>query len=400
MKINNKILVVTPRFPYPEAGACEQDRADGFRQLQRLGYDVKVIGKFFQWQKIDEIIDFWEKEGIQVIPTPYILDKIGKMGKIKRLIKNPYCLDGSALEYTDNKIISILNKELDSFKPNYVWFDYTYLWPLYKYVKKRNIPIIARSINFEARHFLEEDGRSFINYIKYIPKYITEIITARKSDIVFSITPFEEKMYQRAGAKKAVNLPLRSLYKKLNTHAPKETENLHVFFSGSTYNVSHNRRALEFIIKDLAPKIYNKFGSKFIFHITGSKFPEDLKKYIVNNVVYEGFVEDMNKFLENMDIALVPSLYGAGMQQKIFEPLSRGFPTITHKRGLADYDFEPGRDVLTGESVNDFIEHLEDMASFELRKKLSKNCQEKSQKQFSKIIIDSIVSGALDKIKN
>lgn len=393
-----KILIMTPRFPYPEAGACEQDRAEGIRQLKRLGFEVRVIGKFFDWQNAGEIKKYWFNQGVQVADVPYVFDKKSKKEKYKMLFKNMRYLDGSVLEYAEPNMQAVFRNELDEFKPDAVWFDYTYLWPLYNMAKEKGLPIFVRSINFEARHFLEEDGRNILNYLKYIPKYFTEKITAKTAQVLFAITPQEKKMYEKIGAKHVVVLPLRNLSGKLQTHTPRETPRLHVFFSGSTYNVSHNRRALEFILKDLAPRAYKEFGNTFAFHITGSKFPEKFKPYLVNNVVYEGFVADMDKFLTDMDIALVPSFYGAGMQQKIFEPLARGFPTITHQRGLADYGFIPGEDLFALDSENEFIFALEKLQSFNLRQKLSDNCKAKSRQEFNQEELDRIILNAIQNI--
>lgn len=392
-----KILVVTPRFPYPEAGACEQDRADGLRQLGRLGFEVEVIGKVFDWQDKSKIVVFWKKEGVPVSLVFYKYQRLNLIDKLKILVKHPLCLDASALEYTEPEIVKLLEAKLDSFKPDIVWFDYTYLWPLYKMVQSRRIPIVTRSINFEPKHFLEENGYKFINYIKYLPKWFSEKITVNRSDLLLSITPKEQGVYVGLGAKQVVNMPLRSLAYKVSTHKPRAVEKLHVFFSGSTYNVSHNRKALEFLIRDLAPQMFRK-NKNFIFHITGSKFPEDLKDYLVDNVVYDGFVENMSLFLEDMDIALIPSLFGAGMQQKIFEPLARGFPTITHKRGLVGYDFIPNQDLLVAESPEDFVGQLEKLVSFDKRVELSKNSIIKSKKQFSQAKIDNDLSQALKEL--
>lgn len=77
----NKILVVTPRFPYPEAGACEQDRAEGIRQLQRLGFKVRVIEKFFDWQSVEEIKKYWANQGVEIVSVPYVLNCISKIEK-------------------------------------------------------------------------------------------------------------------------------------------------------------------------------------------------------------------------------------------------------------------------------------------------------------------------------
>ncbi len=103
--------------------------------------------------------------------------------------------DGAAFEYADPEIKAIFSRELDEFKPDAVWFDYTYLWPLYKIAKKNKIPIYTRSINFEPMHFLDEDGHSWWNYLKSIPKFVSEYLTTRMSDKIFAITPKEAEIY-------------------------------------------------------------------------------------------------------------------------------------------------------------------------------------------------------------
>lgn len=403
--MNNKpkILIITPRFPYPEAGADEQDRAGNIRQLQRLGYEVQVIAKFFDWQNPTEIQNRWEKEGIAVTLVPYQYQKATdtwqkKFKKYLFALTHPRYLDGSALEYADPMIQQTVEQVITNWKPHLVWFDYTYLWPLYRLVENKNIPFVVRSINVEARHFLDEDGRSLKNYLKSIPKYLTEMMSARRANVLFSITPAEAKTYHSLGGRRIVNLPLRSLPNILGTHTPRDTNQLHVFFSGSTYTVAHNRRALEFIVKELAPLMYRDYGEKFIFHITGAKLPEDIRPFIINNIVYEGFVKDMNQFLSGMDIAVAPSLFGCGMQQKVFEPLTRGFPTITHARGLAGYDFVPGTDVLVAMTAREFADALVSLQSLSARQALSQSAKAKSQQQFAREVIDQSVTRALEKI--
>lgn len=396
--MKKKVLVVTPRFPYPETGACEQDRAEGIRQLQRLGYEVRVVGKFFDWQDTEVIKKEWAERGVPVQLVPYKYHRLPVWLKIKKMLPvlaRPSYLDGAAFEYTDPEIRRVLETTLESFRPDLVWFDYTYLWPLYSLVKKHRLPIIVRSINFEPTHFLAEDGRTIKNYLKSWPKYASERITARAADILFSINPQERVMYQRLGTKNVFNLPLRALPKKLGTHAPKESAPLKVFFSGSTYNVAHNRRALEFIVKEIAPAMRGRCPDQFCFYITGNKFPDDLRPFLSATVVYAGGREDYENFLQAMDIALVPSFFGAGMQQKIFEPLARGFPTITHARGLAGYDFAPGKEVLLAGNLDSFCQALGSLRSLPRRQELSQNAKLKSQKLFSVEGLDNIVRSAL-----
>ncbi len=389
-----KILVVTPRFPYPISGADEQDRAGGILQFKRLGYDGMVVAKYFDWQPKEEIQAWAQKENIALKLVPYIQGT-----KHSLLLRHPFCLDGSALEYFDPDMIAAVEQAIDQFSPDLVWFDYTYLWPLYPLAKRKNIPMVVRSINNEARHYLQEDGVTPLHLLKAIPKYLTEWKTAQAADILFAITPREEKTYRHLGAHQVATLPLRGLAHEFPRHVPQDREVLHIFFFGSTYTVSHNRRALAFILTALAPRVYEEWGEKYQFHIFGAKFPPDLEpalRALEPTVSYEGFAPDLDQALRDMDIAVVPSFFGAGMQQKIFEPLRRGFPTITHARGLADYDFHSGKELLTAATLDEYLGTLRQLRSYDLRKTLSANAFEKSQALFSRSANDDIITHHLD----
>ena len=391
-----KILIITPRFPLPAAGACEQDRFEGIKQLKKLGFSVRVIAKVFDFQNKAAIFDFACESDIQINLLEYEAKK--KRGFAKnflfyfRKIINPFYWDGAAYEYSHKNTKKFTEKITDEWQPDIVWFDYTYLWPLYGIFQKRKISVITRSINFEPIHFLQEDGYTILNLIKFLPKLMSEIITIRKSNAIFSITPKEEKIYKKLSAKNIANLPLRGLPRILKQKRDINGKGtLNVFFAGSTYSVFHNRKVLEFILKKIAPAMEKKLPGKFIFHILGRKFPPELTEYLNERVVYHNFVEDLDRFLEEMDVALVPSFLGAGMQQKIFEPLCRGIPTITSERGLADYPFKDNEHLLFARNLDNFVARLANMRDLNLRKKLSENSLNFCRKLFSQEVLDAII---------
>jgi len=399
---NKKIIIVTPRFPFPPKGACDDDRSEGILWFLRDGFDVVVITKVQNQDKADESVRIGKEIGVPIFPVIYRADR-GDESFIKRLflrMKNPLFIDGAAFEYSDPEIKNIFQEKMSSFKPDYVYFDYTYLWPLYKIVKKNHIPIITRSINFEPVHFLEEDGYSFFNIFKFLFKCISEILTVCRSDFLFSITPKEEKIYKYLGAKNIANLPLRGLHKYIGKGPeilPKEK--LNVFFAGSTYNVSHNMAALEFIIKKIASKIENQMPGKFVFNITGAKMPDNMKQFFSDKIIYHGYVNNMDEFVKNMDIALIPSLFGAGMQQKIFEPLCRGIPTITSERGIAGYPFKDEKHLLYADTVEEYVEALKKIAEFDVRKIIAKNSIDLCRSIFSQDLINFIIRRGIKDIE-
>lgn len=387
------ILVVTPRFPLPTLGACEQDRLNGLKQLKRLGFNVRVLAKVFAFQDKEAIIRWGRDNGIIIDLIDYETRRF-----FLRRLSNPFYWDGAAYEYSHKNTRALFELAITKSQPDVIWFDYTYLWPLYSLAEKFNIPIITRSINFEPFHFLQEDGYSVVNLLKFIPKLISELIVILKSDVILAITPKEKRIYQCLGAKKVLTLPLRGLpgcLKQARDIA--EKERLDVFFMGSTYGVHHNRKAVEFLIKEVAPEVEKKSPGRFVFHILGTKLPADLEKYLNEKVVYEGQVENLDQFLQDMDMAIIPSLMGAGMQQKIFEPLARGIPTITSPRGLVGYPFRDRKHLLLARDKEEFVEKIISLQDINLRGFLSVNALDLCLRIFSQGVLDGCVLEALKK---
>src|SRR3989344_792735 len=393
-----KILVVTPRFPVPPPGACEKDRYYNLLQLRDLGYEVSVLSKVSPTYDTELALKFSREQGISVKTVPYEFKKEkGLFYWLGHLL--PWNWDGAAYEYSHGSTLSAMSELLDSTRPDLVWFDYTYLWPLYAEVKKRKIPVITRSINFEARHFLQEDGYTLINLIRFVPKFISELITINLSDWIFAITPAEKKTYERyGGAGKTSTLPLRGLAHVLDARVPvKDRDILKVFFMGSTYNVHHNKAALEYVVREIAPLVEARAPGKFIFHILGKQIPKDLEKYIVNNVKYVGY-QDPKIFLQDMDIAVIPSLFGAGMQQKVFEPMDLGLPLVTHTRAIVGYPFVAGTHYLRSETPSEFASEILRLGDINLRRQLSEAAHNQSVRLFSQTKLEELVLSVLSKL--
>lgn len=401
--MNKKILVITPRFPIPTSGACEQDRLEGIKQLQRLGFDVQVIGKVFDFQDKSKIGRFSKEQDIPIHLVPYryrqkrsFLQNVWYY--LKRILWLPYW-DGALYEYEDKVIKNKMEEVLKEFKPDIVWFDYTFMLPLYPLVRKYNCKIITHSLIFDPKNLLEEDGRIIRNYISYMVKLFTDWRCIRKSDYMFAIAPDEKKMYERLGAKKIEVLPLRSLYNLLGKNSiVHDKEVLNVFFLGSSYSIHHNLQFARFIIEEVAPRVHKKYPGKFNFFMTGGKLPKDLQEKCKGVLNYVGFVEDLDEFLSDMDIALIPSLSGTGMQQKIFEPISRGFPIITSKRGLAEYPFGCGEEILCAVKLEEFIEQLGKVIDVEVRRSLSCKALIKANKLFSRDVSDKKILEAINNV--
>lgn len=401
--LKKRVLIITPKFPYPSTGACEMDRASGIEWFVQQGYSVRVITKVYTHEAARVAVAKGAELGIVVIPVVYFSGK--KLSVIKRLFRllsrvaQPWYWDGAAFEYTDPELKAILVQELAEFRPELVWCEYTYLWPLYSVIQSKNVPIVTRSHNFEPQHLIEEDGRSIRTFILYWAKLFSEWQSSRRSRVLATITPREAERYQRlAGPKtEVIVLSLRGLLKceRIKTEFS-SADSIRVFFMGSTYNVAHNYEAARFIILELLPLVRQRIPGVFTFYILGGKVPAEFLTVAANDLVFPGYIAaaDFPNFLEKMDICLAPSLAGAGMQQKVFEPLLRGLPTITSPRALAGYPFVPNEEVAVATSAIDFVDQLQRLRDQGVREKQAHAGFLKAQDLFS----ESNITATLKKI--
>jgi glycosyltransferase involved in cell wall biosynthesis len=350
-----RILIITPRSPFEGRGADEQDRLSGIEGWIKRGWQVTVITKVFPTD-LRGVEEARARYGITIHAVSYKYGKAKTLSTVLKRILMPRYWDGAAFEYFDPEIQEIVRQEVAR-QPQLVWVDYTYLWPLYSLIIQAGIPLITRSINFEPRHFLDEDGRSLMNYIKAWPKHLSERRAVRESAWLFAITPVEEKIYRTLGSGRVSTLPLRGLPTRLIPREAVFHSGFRIGFTPSTYNVAHNKEALRFLVTEVWPLLSAALRAKTTLHVTGHKFPAEIT--MPPEVVYEGYVPSSVRFWQEMDIAVAPSLFGAGMQQKIFEPLTLGVPTITSARGLGGYPFVPGEEVICAESAREVAEAIQ-----------------------------------------
>ncbi len=226
------------------------------------------------------------------------------------------------------------------------------------------------------------------------------------TDYLFSITPKEKFTYQDIYPHTPVTcLPLRRLGKYIGKYSRPiiNRDTYNIFFMGSNYQIAHMYGALKFIVEEMNPLLQKTYPGTFKIHFIGSRMPAEIATKIKNgdyeNVQYHGFVEDLDAFLGEMDIAISASLFGEGMQQKIFEPILRGIPTITNERGLAGYPFFDNVHVRTAEpTAESYVSILGDMRNAETRKKLSSRALKMAEELFDEAILKQLMNNAFQRV--
>lgn len=136
-----------------------------------------------------------------------------------------------------------------------------------------------------------------------------------------------------------------------------EAPNGSLVFSGKmSYHA--NVAAAEHLIKDIMPLVWKR-KSWVKLDIVGQDPPKSLRFLAARQrgrVEVTGSVPDIRPFLRRSAVAVVPILYGAGIQNKVLEAMACGTPVVAYDRAVAGLGIETNRDLLAATDTRTFVD--------------------------------------------
>jgi glycosyltransferase involved in cell wall biosynthesis len=104
-----------------------------------------------------------------------------------------------------------------------------------------------------------------------------------------------------------------------------------------------------------------------------------------NNIIFHGFVDDLEKVYDNLDIIVNPIRCGAGLKIKNVEALGYGIPLITTTHGASGIEDGASKAFLIADSPEEYFSAFDHVVKdYNLRKKISNKAFEYAQSNFSK----------------
>jgi glycosyltransferase involved in cell wall biosynthesis len=253
-------------------------------------------------------------------------------------------LKKSFLRYIDLTLISKISELVK--KNNYdtiIWEHPYYAWLAFRVRKKTGIKTIIHTHNIEHQRF-RDTGRWWWPILK-----VYEHWCFKKADSLFFITP-EDKNFAiqswNIDRAKCIDLPFGVEIKKYpedkgesrdevaKKYAISSQEKI-ILFNG-VLDYQPNLDALKVILDQINPMLMNKSGFPYKIIICGKRLPaemNELRQYADKNIIYAGFVDNIETYFKAADIFLNPVQSGGGIKTKMVEAIAFGTTVISTVTG-------------------------------------------------------------------
>lgn len=121
-----------------------------------------------------------------------------------------------------------------------------------------------------------------------------------------------------------------------------------LLFNGSL-NYLPNTEAIDFILQHINPELMRATHYRYKIIICGKGLPSsynELRDYADKNIIYAGFVDDIDLFFKGADVFLNPVICGGGIKTKLVEALANGLNAVSTATGAFGVPVETANEKL------------------------------------------------------
>lgn len=418
-----KLLIITYTNPYPPVAGGQVSIYGTINYLRKL-YDITLV--FASYSKndsinLDVLAENWPDVKLRVfkkwIDLPSTFRQTFKL-KIKRLFESIYKYKQK--QHTDIKDnqVELAEWEKFPFAPldrDYVNFisvvisetdfeiiqvEYTGLMNLVSIlpsnVKKVYVQIECRYLVLRDYYYKIRDFSAYAKYVVENAQFV-EMSFLKKYDYVFALSKSDESLLsQYKGFDKVfyAPFPLLSSYfageEVLKNYIPKK-----IVFLGSQAH-SPNVDAVVWFIENVYQEIQNKIGLQL--YVTGNWDRGYADKY--SNVIFTGFLSDVNDFLINSILVVPIFLGGGGIRAKILHAMAAYVPVISTKLGCEGINgIEHNKNILVAENSIAFMSSIEKLLSSpDFARRLILNARILVEQNYSEQVVGEIRNNAYKEI--
>ena len=346
-----KILIITPRIPYPPYRGDKLKIFNISRILVKSN-DVHII-TFFRKNSDKELIKPLEELGIKVslIRLTHIESIINVLIAIFQTI--PFQVAWYKSKKMKNGVDGIL-KKMD--------FDvvYHHLIRTAQYLSEEgktsrlNVIDFTDAVSLYLSRMVEQEKnmikKLFIkSELKRINKYEK---VAENFDGLFICSEIDKKYLIEKGIKQDIQILNNGVDTGYFSDGKSEFDNKRIIFTGNMPYYANSDAAIYFV-NEIFPIILKK-DNRIKFYIVGQQPPMRIKNLASKNIIVTGFVKDIKVEYLKSAVNIAPMRFGAGTLNKVIESIALGVPVVATPIAVAGLPKELGKFVQIANTPKEF----------------------------------------------
>ncbi|MEP0806051.1 MAG: glycosyltransferase [Chloroflexota bacterium] len=143
-----------------------------------------------------------------------------------------------------------------------------------------------------------------------------------------------------------------------NPEVQRDAETL-VFSGKMSYHA--NVSMVKHLVAEIMPRVWRERPEVRLVIVGKDPTPEVRALGADSRITVTGTVADIRPYLWKATAAVVPLVYGAGIQNKILEAMACGTPVVTTSRTLSALEVTPGRELLVANGAEAFAREVLDL---------------------------------------
>ncbi len=351
-----KILQISPQVPLPLDDGGRLGIYGITKSLAERGHEIH----FVCYRK--NIEQTWAEKELRKICIPYILN-VQTDDKLFSVLLNffspvPYNISKFIRKEMEEFLIEFLKKN----KVDLVHIDHLHLgWTIDVIRRYSNAPVILREHNFETNIMRRFSGQASNPVVKlYSGIQLNKIIRyeplfCQKFDKCIMITKKDEQELLTLNHKiKTAVIPAGVedflIEKKINTNKIPYS----LFHIGSLEWLP-NYDGLKWFLEKILPPIVKSLPQVKLYIYGKASDKIFIPKSLSDNVIVEGYVEDIWQAVSDKQLAIVPLRIGSGIRLKILEMLAQGINIISTSVGKEGIDVIDKEHLLVADSADEFL---------------------------------------------
>ncbi|HWR34094.1 MAG TPA: glycosyltransferase family 4 protein [Chitinophagaceae bacterium] len=284
-----------------------------------------------------------KKTDLSVITVPGNDETLATSYSIFPLLKK------TASRYYDRRLVSTISSFVkERGIKTIIWEHPYYAWLAFRVRRKTGVSTIFHTHNIEYKRF-RSLGKWWWPILRIYEKHCF-----KKADYIFFIAPEEMDFAVKQwkinpekcrvvpfGVPASTNPEDKTECKKhlCQKHGIDPDEKI-LLFNG-LLNYKPNLDALKAILDEINPLLLIQPSFRYKIIICGKSLPQELNSlnaYADKNIIYAGFVDDIETYFKGADIFLNPVQSGGGIKTKMVEAIGFGTTVVSTESGSAGID--------------------------------------------------------------